>query len=553
MRPRWTPLLYAGLLAAILVCAAVLRFRLPPTPLFDGDSWGYLNPGFSKLSGGTFEHTFGRNFVYPGFIFAVLCLCGNYDALTVVQHALGLLTGVVLAGAWNALCACLVVGERARTAARFFGLLLVADYLFSRNPVLFEHTIRPEAVYPLVLAWILLLNLDALHAVWIVPRPALARRALGVGLVASYLALSLKPSFGFGVVAANLPLWFWLCRRGETWWVKARVVGLALGFIAVTMFLPERLLAGRDGTATTFLSTTLFTIHAKIIQPQIADDLRAGAAAPYPSGWLASFDRKLTTSLAAAARPENNPWASLGFNADYLLYGNPVFDPFFGPGHEREEAAFCRHYYARAFLRRPGAMLAKIGAELKLVYGLHLRRLRPGRLLVIVDPYTGKVQRPMSYDYLTAAHYLDNPTVSANLPRSVYGKLFAKRVRALHKTKALVRQYPWVGILNNLLSGLHLPLLLAALAGGIIMLWQCGQHPLAPFVAGVWLVWIVNFGVFLTFAVVHILDTDRYRENQQICTAFGEFAALLLLAQWVAVLRRPRGLMPPPPASPPLP
>ena len=172
MRARWPTLLYAGLLAAILVCAAVLRYRLPPTPLFDGDSWGYLNPGFSKLSGGTFEHTFGRNFVYPGFIFAVLCLCGNFEALTVVQHALGLLTGLVLAGAWNALCACLVVPERTRTVARFFGLLLVADYLLSRSPMLFEHTIRPEAVYPLVLAWILLLNFDALHAVWIVPRPA---------------------------------------------------------------------------------------------------------------------------------------------------------------------------------------------------------------------------------------------------------------------------------------------------------------------------------------------------------------------------------------------
>jgi hypothetical protein len=59
---NWPAIVYFALLLLILGTAAALRWHLPRAPLLDPDSWGYLNPAVSKLTGGTFQHTFGRTF-----------------------------------------------------------------------------------------------------------------------------------------------------------------------------------------------------------------------------------------------------------------------------------------------------------------------------------------------------------------------------------------------------------------------------------------------------------------------------------------------------------
>ena len=151
-RLPWVWLVYAGLLAWIVGYAAQLRFHLPQTPVIDPDSWGYLGPALTKLNGGAFPHIYGRNFLYPAFLYAVVGVAGDLQAIPVAQHVLGLLTGLGLAVAWNALCGLLVGPAWARMVGRFAGLGLVADFLFSRWPLTFETSVRPEAVFPLALA-----------------------------------------------------------------------------------------------------------------------------------------------------------------------------------------------------------------------------------------------------------------------------------------------------------------------------------------------------------------------------------------------------------------
>ena len=77
-------------------------------------------------------------------MFVVLCVCGDYEALGVAQHCLGLLTGVSLLLTWNVLGGCLRVSPRVRTAVRFGGLLLVAAYLYHRTTIILEHTSAPR-------------------------------------------------------------------------------------------------------------------------------------------------------------------------------------------------------------------------------------------------------------------------------------------------------------------------------------------------------------------------------------------------------------------------
>ena len=567
LRTHWPWVVYGALGLVILFCAAAVRFGMPQTPIFDGDGWGYLAPAFEKLDGGAFAHTFARNFLYPAFLFAALCAWGQYEAVCVCQHALGLLTGVEIALAWNVLCALVTgVSGRARTVARFAGLLLAADFLFSRNTLLFEHTLRPESVFPLAMAGSILLNLCALHAGYVVRRPVAERWCLGVNFFVVAVAQSLKPSFGFAVAAANLPMLVWLCRRDIPWAKKTLVTAAALAVCTLMLWLPERLLARDDPFALTFFPTMLFTIHAPAIHAQIVDDLRTGDTAPYPADWLAEFNRHLESSFAVASSPAIHPWRLLGFNADHLIYQDSVFTPAFPPQHDAEVGAFCMHYYWKTWRHRPAPMLGKIVTELGAIYDPRPGFLTSGhfnaarakaagrpedythgalsvhravkwfgqRLTNITDPYTRQVQRPLSYDYKQSVRCVENVFVHSELDRSRYGASYERRLQRLTRTHAVVRQYQWVGYLNNVLGLLHVPTLLLALAcGGILLAWRRTGTPVV--VAAVGLLFAVNFAAFLTVAVAHSFDISRYVDNQWLPTVFSEFAAGLLAWQCAVV------------------
>ena len=545
-------MLYWTLAALIVVGAAIVRFRLPQTPLMDPDTWGYLNPGFSKLTGGFFQHTFGRNFVYPGFIFGCLFVWGDFEVLGVVQHTLGLLSGVLLLVAWNLLCGFLRAPRPVVLVARFMGLGLTAQYLFNRSQIVLEHTIRPESIFPCCLILSFGLNFAALRSWLLASQERRAGLLLGINLFVTYLGMSLKPSMAFGAAAANLPLLCWL------WWGaalprrKAAVTGAALAVTLLTLWLPEKILAQRDAFTTFFLPTMLFTIHAPIIHEQMVEDLQHGEPGPYPLAWLQTFDQGFERSLAGARDPANGVWNLLGLNADYLIYRDSVFDPTFaqGPQRERQIAAFCMYYYWRTWRHRPGEMLAKIGRQLRFVY------LPGGTDKLLFLSRTHQPRRiPLSilHAYREAAACSKNPSVHPRLMASIYGRAYTRRLHDLGQSELPLQQSLLMADLNHVvLPTLYLPLLLVALGSGaaLLILYRAAH---AALVGGAFLCILVNFGMFLTVAVAHTLEIRRYVDNQHILTLLTAYAALLLPVQFLCARRRPAPVTPPGPAAGPVP
>src|SRR5438874_709938 len=104
MPPRRLPisrLVYGVAVLSLFVWAAWQRFSLPLDPIADLDTWGYLSPALLKLTGGEFVHVHGRNFVYPAFLLAVLRLFGDFGAILIVQHFLGLAGGGLTLMTWR--------------------------------------------------------------------------------------------------------------------------------------------------------------------------------------------------------------------------------------------------------------------------------------------------------------------------------------------------------------------------------------------------------------------------------------------------------------------
>jgi len=92
---------WGGALATVFGLAAWLRWRVPLDPIADPDTWGYLSPALRKLTGAQFGHSLGRNFVYPGFLFLLLRVFGDFRAISIAQHLLGLIAGGMLLLTWR--------------------------------------------------------------------------------------------------------------------------------------------------------------------------------------------------------------------------------------------------------------------------------------------------------------------------------------------------------------------------------------------------------------------------------------------------------------------
>src|SRR3954452_5380110 len=138
--------------AVIFVWAAWRRFSLPLEPIADLDIWGYLSPALLKLTRGEFVHAHGRNFVYPGFLFLLLRAFGDFRAIVIVQHLLGLAGGGLILMTWQRVRSFITpsaVGDRAHTA---LGLVLLTVFLLAGEPIRAEMEIRPEAICAFLLA-----------------------------------------------------------------------------------------------------------------------------------------------------------------------------------------------------------------------------------------------------------------------------------------------------------------------------------------------------------------------------------------------------------------
>ena len=92
---------YRVLLIAALGVAAILRWRLPAVPLFDGDSMGYILAAISYEAGGPFQSWGSRPFLYPAWVWVWLATTGSFAAVFHAQVASGMLSLLIFERSWQ--------------------------------------------------------------------------------------------------------------------------------------------------------------------------------------------------------------------------------------------------------------------------------------------------------------------------------------------------------------------------------------------------------------------------------------------------------------------
>ncbi|MEP7071228.1 MAG: hypothetical protein ABI839_02470 [Verrucomicrobiota bacterium] len=518
--PRARPHLYHLSLAIILLAAAYVRWRLPAWPLADPDSWSYLRAAVSKLAEGTFLHTNGRNFLYPGFLLLILSATRSFTAISFVQHLLGLGTGILILGSWAGTGRFLHhVSRRAHAAT---GLLIAAIYLLSRQTIESEHQLRPEAIAPffaLLNIWLTLQYFARAREQRFLPSGTL----LGAGiLLNSVILVTLKTSFAISIFFSVIPVLLALCQRRQTWARRVAVVFPSLMVAAVAIFT-ERHFAKTDPEAKAFLPTSLFSIHANLITRQMEQDLAREDCGRLGCSWLQQVSASLQEEIKRS-RVAGHLYPSLGFSPDYLNHQGgllPWRNRFFR-GDSQKELEFYSFYYLRTARLHPGWMGEKIVRQMALFY-LGSKRI------FITSPRAN-----LSLLYAQTAACL--PEIRSYPPLLHY----LARIRSLASTSQTISQPLWVRSLGALLSVLYPPVFFSTL-GLSLFLTPALRQMYGRFAAVALFAFSYNFGNCLGTAVVHSLDVSRYVLSQYSFALLAEGIGLLFLVE-VALDTRQRRL-----------
>jgi hypothetical protein len=512
---------YWGALTIVFAWAAWLRFRLPLDPIVVPN---YLLPALRKLIGAEFGQIhLGRTIIYPGFVYLVLRTFGDFRAITITQNLLGLLAGGMLLLTWRRIRDFIPSARLPHPIYHCLGLLAVAIYMFSREPLLFERDIRPEGICGFLISINLYFVIEFTACCFLEGR---RRATVTYGIAAvfsSILLASVKPSFWLTAIVALLPVAMFFFRRRWFWQKIAFAGGIAVG--AALLSLPEHSLIRNAEVGECYLPTQLFVIHANLIRDQMADDLERGAKVPYPLEWLGRIHATLSAEIAksSAAWPRHYGYGhfTLGFDPDYLMYNESSIVTQLHKDFGNNVSALCafyRFYYSRIWCQRPLLVVKKIVRQMAVFYAPECPAYRLRKPLSLTDEYNRSVTLLEPHRKVWTAY---PPAMD-----------FMNRTALLALSAPVVQQPAYIRRPHQILAKTYLPLLLIALALSAVLFTQEERRRRFGWLAALILfVYSYNLASCLEVAIVHSLENPRYSTVQMFVTILAQFLTILLILE----------------------
>ena len=525
-RQPWQ-LCYWSMVTLLFAWATWQRFALPLDPIIDPDTWGYVAPAVRKLIGLNFGHTSGRNFIYPGFAFVLLRAFGDFRAITIAQHFLGLVAGGILLLTWRRARA-LVSDSRVHLAVHDgLGLLAATIFLLAGESIRFETQLRPEGVCAFLIS-VTLYAMTQFTACFFVERRRTASVMYGSAAVfSSILLASAKPSFWLASIVVLLPVAMFFFQHGLIWQKIALGGGAAAS--AALLLLPEHFLSRNDEASRTFLPATLFVVHADLICDQMADDLRRNANVRYPREWLERVHGALGAEIEKSRAAWPGHFATLGFDPDYLKYNKTSIVAQLRREFGENVPALCafyRFYYGQIWRHRPLLVLKKIVRQMAIFYAPICPVYNRGKSLSLTNAYHSAVM---------SLHVQGRREIWAAYAPVVD---FMDRAKSVAQRAPVIHQPPAVRLALSIMAGTHLPLLLIAVVLGAVVLGQESHRGrLGRIATLVVLGYLCSSAACLEAAVIHSLEIPRYLTVQMYLTLLVQFSAMWFILEFALRMR----------------
>jgi len=512
-------LLYWIVFVSLFALAAWQRFSLPLDPIADPDTWGYLGPGLQKLTGPSFGHQ-GRNFIYPVFLFSILRPFGDFRAITIAQHLLGLAAGAFLLATWRRLRIFVPASRLPSAVHDLLGLAVATVFLVAGDPFRGEMLLRPEGVCAFFLSLNLYFAIGFIGRTFVEPQTLSVGFGIGTALTAVVLA-SLKPSLVFVALLALIPVGIFFLRRNYFWQKIALASAALVG--TVLLVLPEYVLSRDDDIARVFLPTTLFVVHADLIRDQMSDDIAGGTQLPYPRDWLRRIRDQLSREIARSAVVDVGHYPLLGFSPDYLISNESSTAAQLAREFNFDNPAICgfyRFYYWRTWRQRPLQMMHKVVRQMAIFYAPICPAYDRSKILSLTNGYQ------LGFTTLNQDSYAE------------VWKAYPPAVEFMRRTELLARQAPAIEqsrVLRrtlDFLAAAYLLLLAVTFILAVASLFlRDYRRSLGWPLALTLFVFSYNAAACLEVAIVNSLEVPRYSTMQMFFTLLAEFLAAWLVGE----------------------
>lgn len=532
------------LLLALLGLGLPAVFVLPHTVFAWPDSINYLTPALTLEARGHLEPTF-RELAYPLVVAAASAFGSPPRTVFLVQCAAGFAAGAYLILAWLKLGALLFPAENRPDWYLGLGALMIASFISAGSVIYYEIHLMPEAIFPLVAA-------AAFYHTLALLAELSGRKRLFVAAAHAFLSIFLllmsypvMPRWGFGVALAGVPAIALLRSKRGALSLRAAVVVAPIVLAVFGYFLPERALDRRYfPRGDIYLDMHLFCLNAPMVQREIDREIASGNSAFARPVLIAVRDCIQAEFDRSRREGAGGPSPSLGYNPDNLIYRDSVIEALGRWYHGDPEAVrgFLTHFYWSAWRHQPGRMLSKIATELLIFY-------HPDSEVASGSGYEIFVSQEARDSVATLVRHND-PLLFAQSAWHSY----QARVESLSDSPISLRQSVLTTCLHRLINATYF-WCVALLALSAFVACACRvRNPGSRRVAGC--LGILGLGLFLlsfnlcstlTLAVVHSVDSPRYRESELVLTAFGWAASLACLA---VAARRCRQAAPAPDSMP---
>lgn len=510
-------------LIAIFAAATWLRFRMPLLPLGTPDTWGYLFPALSGLAGEGMYETNARGIAYPLFLRIVLGAAGNFPAVVLVQHLLGLLSGVLWWIAWNLWVEWLP--ERMKIPARWGGMAGLALYLCNAGTIFYESTLRPEGIFPFFALSGIAATWMFVRARWANPSPVAALWGM-LSVLFPLICLSLKPGWGLAALVPIIIVCASLIGKFPLLWRSATAILCALAVAFWIFVVPSAAQWKPDDRSRLFLPETLFVQHAPAIAGAMADRDARGELKDDEKKFLSKLQQRLEESRTT--RLEG--FRSLGHNPDYLLYDSDTLFDLPGGNEPAARYSFLWNSYAEAWKKHPGEMCKKIAFQFIRSFGMAQKSL-----------YAPETNWQNHLQKSIEVLQLNKPAAPTPALRLGYEPLIvATREQLSTAPKKLRMGPPFMSPIARIAGSL--------LVTGCMVLWllffvRAALRPSSATTGAIiafGIFWSLSFGSSLTIAAVSSFDITRYAVLQSFLHAFLIGGALLTIFEGVRGLLNAR-------------
>jgi hypothetical protein len=306
----------------IILIGSALRFNNIQTLHLDPDAGGYIMPALSFFTDTVFIHEESRSWPYPLFVLTILYLFKSVKALCIIQHLLGILTGIIFilfleySGKLSGI---------ASVRKKIFGFAVCAfslsAFMLNGNIMLLEHTLRPEGIISLFV----MLYIISLY--WFYS----SRKSISFIIIIflSVLGLVAFPRLLLGSVMVILMTSYYYFKNNAAGYAyKISIFTGVSSFAFLLIILPETMLINKfDVSAKAFPIRQVFYSNAHIILKSMNEN-------NYPEKSPETLNQSVRFYFDEYInkKPDNLWKPILNYNPDDLQYGacnNEVLNYFY--------------------------------------------------------------------------------------------------------------------------------------------------------------------------------------------------------------------------------